>query len=456
HEIGVHAHGGGLSEVTGLLQSIGVNPTTAAPGLVQAGDSGRSVLLRQAAGLGIKLVTDHSASRSWAYEGLLPRIEQDLVVMAPTVTPFQWGLMSPEGARYGLTRASLDRLRVLESRAFDHHGAAYFGVAVHEHDFCAPGSLVPTPEALDAFAAWLDGRVVPSSEVPVPEPPPPLVARRQISDMQVRFARAVSMATQVARRRVASARPKRGWVPPPRGGFRLPVFDRHIVVERHGHVQPEVVAICSVSGTRGGRAVGVSPFGVGLKDLFGLGWAVYVYDRAGTGRSPPDGPLRPGNPAHIDDWRAVLALARGEGRPVVALTWSAGVLPVLGAIAMGEPPDALVDAEAPADRWSLVPPEGNELSTLDPWLDASWAGMEPVSYLGDLSIPYARLQAQEDHVHGPMAEHARRMVAAARRAGVPVFDSGVLEGRLHGHPAAVLEALVWVQEQLFSGEPLDG
>lgn len=450
HEVGVHAHGRGLREALDAVRATGLQPTVATPGLVQGGAAGRVPLLRQAASLGFRRVTDHGPDRAWAYEGLLPRVEEGLVVMAPAVRPPDWGLMAPDGRRLGLRAEAVARLRALEAAAFARHGARHFGVALHEHDLCPPGSLIPAPESLDALAALLDVRVVPSAAVPAPEPPPQGTPRRILSDTSVRFARAIRATAAVARWGRG-----RGWRPPAPGGFRLPVGEgagrRFIVVERHGPEQPAgVIAVCT-SGRRGGRGQGLSAFGVGIAEITGHGWAIYLYDRAGTGRSPPAGPLAPGNRAHQEDWRAVLALARQERAPVVALTWSAGLLPVLQAAAAGDRPDALIDGEAPADRWSLVPPEGNELSALDPWDDGRWQGLEPAALIGALGAPYARLQGTRDHVHDAVVEHARRMIAAAQAAGLAVYGLDPVPGLLHGHPLALLEALAWVRERWGQG-----
>lgn len=441
HEIGVHAHGRGLGEALDAVRACGLQPHVATPGLVQVGASGRAALLRQAASLGFRLVTDHGPQRAWAYEGLLSREEEGLVVMAPAVRPFDWGLYSPEGARGPLTREAVTRLRALE-RAAAGQGAAFFGAALHEHDLCAPGCLAPLDIALDALAELLDARVVPSLSLAPPLRPAPLASPRPLSDRRVRLARAVAYTTALARR----ARP--GLRLPTPGGTRLDIGKRFLVLERHGPAAARALVLLSHAGRLGGRRQGLSPFGLGLADLLDQGYAVYLYDRAGTGKSPADGPLTPGNAAHVEDWRAVLALARQEGLPVLAVSWSAGLLPVLRAAARGERPDALVDGEGPADRWSLVPPEGNELSDRDPWRDALWAGLEPVALISTLDVPYARLQAELDHVHGAMHEHARRLVAAARAAGLAVHDAGVLPGRLHGNPGALLEALAWAEARL--------
>lgn len=438
HEVGAHAHGQGLAAVRDALQAAGVAPEVCTPGLVQVGPHGRAILLQQAAALGYRRVTDHGMTRAWAYEGLLPRVEEGLWVMAPTVRPPDWGLYGLDGARSPLDAEAVAALRALERRAFDDFGALAFGAALHEHDLCAPGRLDPLPSALDALAALLDARVQPSGRIPAVLPPPPQ-PRRALDDRWIPLARAVGFTTALARR-VRKGRPT---LPPP-GGVAVPVAGgRGVVVERHGPPDPAAVVVVSHAGARAGRRVALAPFGLGLRDVVGLNCAVYLYDRAGTGRSPAAGPLVPGNPAHDADWRAVLALAREEGAPVVALSFSSGLLPVLRAAAAGARPDAVVDAEAPADRWSLVPPDGGALAGKDPWRDRAWAGLEAVALIPDLGVPYARVQGALDHVHGAMTEHARRLVAAAQRAGLPVLDTGVQAGPLHGSPQITLDALRW-------------
>jgi hypothetical protein len=170
HELGVHAHGRGFARAAEAVRACGVEVQVAVPGLVQVGADGREPLLRQVASLGFSLVTDHGPSQVWAYEGLASRPEAGLVVMAPTVRPTDWGLISMDGQRQGFRAECVVRLRKLEAQARA-QGADYFGVAMHEHDLCPIGSLEPTPGALEALGQWLDSRVGPSrSCVPLREP----------------------------------------------------------------------------------------------------------------------------------------------------------------------------------------------------------------------------------------------------------------------------------------------
>jgi len=444
HEVGVHAHGKGLAAAITAVRAAGVTPTVAAPGLVQVGPSGRGSLLRQAASHGIQLVTDHGPQRAWAYDGLMPRLEDGVVVAGPTVRPFDWGLMERDGTRHRLTAAAIDQLRRREQQAFE-QGAAYFGVAIHEHDLALEGTLSPDPDALGLLGEYLDARVKVSGTIDRPAPACEAVPPKPISDHRVRFARAIHMATAKARRALPERR-GRGAAVPLDQAFELEVDERKITAIRHGSGEPRAVVLVSHSGTTGGCSMELGPFGLGLRDLVGRELAVYLYDRAGTGTSQASGPLTPGNRAHTRDWQAMLALAREEGVPVVALSWSAGGIPVLQAAVHGERPDAWVDAEGPAERWSLVPPRGNELSEEDPWRDGAWALKEPARMIHRLAVPYARLQGTEDHVHGEMTEHALRMIGAAQAADLKVLRYAPLVGHLHGHPAAVLTAIEWAIE----------
>ncbi len=451
HEVGVHAHGKRLAVAHAALVRAGVSPAVAVPGLVQAG-AGRGPLLGQVAALGIPVVCDHGAERAWAYEGLLPRDEEGVRVLSPTVRPFDWGLMEMNGTRHGLTAGNLGRLRALEAMAA-RHGAHWFGAAFHEHDLCPPGSLRPDERRLDALADYLDERVVPvMSLVDAAGAARPRQTGRPPSDRRVRATKIMGRLTGSARRRLPDRiRPRVRRVRAASGEeVVIPVARRSIAAKRYGSGEARAICLCSVSGPAGGRAADLAYFGLGVPDLTERGWAVWVYDRSGTGQTAAGRHtagtalgLVPGNPDHVADWTAMLQRARAEGPPVIALSWSAGIIPVLRAAAEGQAPDGLVDGEAPVDRWSLHHPKGHGPAGKDPWRDEDWAGIEAVRLVGELGVPYARLQASDDHVHGAMDEHARRIMAAAQAAGGPVRALEILPGRIDAHPARVVDALEW-------------
>ena len=347
HELGVHAHGKGFIRAVEAIKACGVEPQIAVPGLVQAGPNGRAALLKQVRSLGFTLVTDHGIRPAWAYEGFATREENGLIVMAPTVRPTDWGLISHQGQRMGFRRQMAARLRRLEQRAFE-QGAEYFGVAFHEHDLCAPGSLKPTSEAIEGLRDYLDARIRPSAECLKSNAPIPVRDAKPLSDRRTFLVRKVNsvmgmgrgqveMLTHRARksRRLRIRRPDLGpnmeWVE---------VDNRAIVLQMSGSVQPRAICLMSHAGLNGGIRQGMAPFGLGERDLAREGWALWTYDRSGTGRSPssPDPDLSPGNPAHLADWLAVLARARLVGIPVVALSWSSEIVPVLKGISEGFAP----------------------------------------------------------------------------------------------------------------------
>ena len=454
HEIGAHAHGRGLARAVEAIRACGVEPEIAVPGLVQAGHGGRPALLRQSAGLGIQVVSDHCESRAWAYEGLMGRWEEGVWVVSPTVRPPDWGLMGLRGERLGIRSEAMTRLRRLEALA-EQHGARWFGVAMHEHDFCAAQSLKPRPGSLEAFADFLDDRVSTSlSLISVParvstesRPQKPLSDRRvQVSRLRRSVELRVRGRSGALRRSLSRVQSSGSG----RSAEAVQVGSRTVSMERHRAVNPRALLLMSHAGQEGGRQQALRPLGLSPEDVTQRGFELWVYDRSGTGGSPAGsgGGLTPGNSDHREDWTAVLARARSLGLPVMALSWSSGLIPVLAACADGVSPDILVDAEGPSDRWSLVPPHpSNELAEWDPWDDLIWEGLEPLSLLEHFKGSYLRLQAQHDHVHDSMVIHAARMRARARSLGLMTSDSGDCPGRLESHSRAHLAALVQIFEE---------
>ena len=458
HEVGVHAHGRRLRDAVDAVRAAGVFPEVAVPGLVQAGPGGRRMLLQQAAGLGIGVVTDHGAEPAWAYDGLAMREEEGLLVMAPTVRPFDWGLMDTTGRRFGFSDRCVVRLRHLEAAAAG-HGAAWFGFALHEHDLCVPGSLVPRDDALAALASYLDARVVSALTVAHERLATPTLLPP--SDRRIRAARAVhklrSGLGRGFRRGRDLQRMRKRLARPVAGGHvhNLAVDGRAIVAQHHRADRPRAVVVLSHAGFEGGRRLGLQPFGLSVEQLLGRGLDVWLYDRSGTGDSPagPRGYLTPGNPEHRRDWEVVLDEARVKGLPLVALTWSGGIVPVLAAATRGHRPDALVDGEGPVDRFSLLPPpgfrgsEGSELRDRDPWDDQAWYDVEAMQMLQHLRAPYARLQGTPDHVHGEMTLHARRIAERAVELGLPTRSLTVQGAPLHERPGEMIGAVSWVLDR---------
>jgi len=464
HQVGVHAHGRGLGRAVAALGDAGVMPEVGVPGLVQGGPRRRNRILAESADLGLRLVCDHGEELAWAYDGVWPRFESGVWVLAPLVRPFDWGLMTRDGTRHGITKKSLAELRRLEGLASG-MGARSFGAAFHEHDLCPPHSLHPNDAALEAMADFLDERIQ-----PVPLPPVGLVAGGgererdpEPSGLGRRGARRGFTALRAGlRARKLSGLEKQGDL------FRLSVGEgtsrkRLICVERLGAENPEKVCVLWHAGAEGGRRLRMRPFGLSAHQLTETGWAVWMADRTGTGDSDRVGgvDLSPGNSMHDEDWRAVLQRVRStspSGVPVVALTWSAGLIPVLRGMACGVGPDALVDGEGPVDRWSLRWPaqaRAQGLDRWDLWDGSTWDGLEAVDLVAKATtpLPYVRLQGTRDHAHGWMTDHAVRLDRACRQSGWKMMGPtlGTLPGSLAAHGAAVVRSINWAAEQVVCG-----
>lgn len=443
HEVGVHAHGRGLGAAVEALRSAGVSPTIGAPGLLQAGPAGRAGLLAQARALGLRQITDLGPQRCFVDEGLHPRWEEGLLVRAPAVRPEDWGLYDAQGAPGPLDRA-FARLRRCEAQVQGR--AASFGFTLHEHDLTEPGGLRPRAAALDALFDYLDGRVVTAGSLPLPPPtggrqtPPPTDGALRLRRLAHRAAAPLREAGPRARDRLRRALPG-----PP--FERLDVAGRRIAWSRLGPAAARALVLVSAGGLLGGRRLGLRPLGISPTDLAQMGLATVLFDRSGTGDSAP-GPAfdpRPGGPEACADWAALLHEARSEGRPILALSWSSGLVPVLQAAARGHRPDALLDVEGPADRFSLQAPARWPLPS--PFSDHPWEELEPVALIGRLRVPYRRLQGDPDHVHGSYTDHARRLLEAA--TGPVAYDA--LPGPLSEHPQRILQAIVRAIEALGAG-----
>jgi hypothetical protein len=217
------------------------------------------------------------------------------------------------------------------------------------------------------------------------------------------------------------------------------VDGRRVAVRRIGLASARTVLVAAHGG-KSGIEQGLSFCGLADDALVAMDAALYVFARSAGVRTP-------GNPIHVADTRAVLAHALTEGPPVGLLTWSAGVVPALRATLEEPLPGTvhfLVDCEGPCDRFSVVPPRqpAHELARADVNDDAPWAGIEAIRWIGAFPGRYHRVQALGDHVHGPMAWHARRMVAEAR-AGRLNEAGELLPGRIWEHGPKVLR---WLTE----------
>lgn len=456
HEIGTHAHGRGLDKARRAVSACGVANRGATPGMVQAGER-VDRLWRETHRLGFRWVVDHAPFRAWAYAGHVPwwpgpGFRPDQPALGPAMLdtaadPFAWGLLEHRGREvrhsFGLDDSHFERLESL----LEAHGCplpdgaqGFFVFALHEHNFCAEGSLRPLPRALDAFAAFLARhRVATAEQVLAGLREPEVMPRTAPKPAPLRFARKIEVATRPARRRM------RRRAPSGPGPFAVQREDQRLHAMWLGPTVPRGVLVISHAGLRGGTRTLLGPFGIDPRWLTAEGIALVAYDRSGTGRSPSATTLTPGNPLHVQDFDAVLQSVRNRvdpGLPLGVLSFSSGVLPPLRAAGSF---DFLLDGEAPASRWDLRPPHAlqapkdDRLASLPLDCEVSWHGREPARLVGRLACPYHRFQAQFDHVHGRLDLHARLMLEAARAGScTSVRANGgdtlrLLPGHLHVH-----------------------
>ena len=156
-----------------------------------------------------------------------------------------------------------------------------------------------------------------------------------------------------------------------------------------------------------------------VRELAGLGWAVFAVDLAGRGQSW--GVESRGGPEHHADVRAALRRLAAEpgvdSTRIGVVSFGAGASAVAGALASPPGPVAFwIDVEGPSDRELLAylgPAMGHPKED-----DRYWWPREPVRWMPKIRVPYLRYQARIDRALGAEHRHAERMLRAAD-AGAP-------------------------------------
>lgn len=422
HEVGAHAHARDLDAVAQAFAAAGLPLGVTAPGLVQARRGQEERLLARAAALGAAGFTDRVEARRWTYQGWLPRRSAaGPWLLDVSVSPWSWGVVrrgpgGPVSAQGALDWPALDRMAAVQAGWAPPPGCVpFFGATFHEHDLCPANRFVPAAGALDGLRRWVARwRPRPSAEAAV-----------GASLDAGGFGAPDGSAVRRALRPVAAAA-RRAW-----GTESAGPLPPHV---RIGPRDADLLVVAVHAGE--GGLVERLRF-LGLPDGgFGPTVAVWLYARREAGWPAP------GNPAHIDDARAVLRAALAEGRPTVVLGYSGGVVAAAAAL-LAEAADprtarqvrALVDVEAPVDRHSLQKPGAEaEWAAMSVYDEEPWAGRELVALLPALAsrlpaLRYRRWQAEVDHVHGGCTLHAARALDAARRAGLDAAEVRV-RGRL--------------------------
>jgi len=517
HAVGTHAHKRHIRRTAEAISACGVRANLCVvPSFIQATRAECARRLRACAHMGFEWTTDQVQDRTFPYGGLTPwRPAADfsgagdgpLVFIETSVNPFSWGILerTPDGVRqrYGLREPQFDALLGLLDEHLARpkpHPVTHFGYAFHEHQHArGPDTMAPDEESLAAYDAFLAAasqrpiiECVPEdiyrawvAEEGAPAPPralpaairavdrrdlrhdvpsalrdrlPTLEGPRRALHEALRPTRSARLQLAASRRRLPSLALARL-----EGGERVGIAvgrepqQRVVAAIRCAPPAPRAAVVVSVSGSFGGIADGLRLFGLTPGELAERGWAVWLFDRTGTGGSAgapgraEQTALAPGNPVHAEDAAAVWARAASEGLPTGWLTWSAGVIPALLSLDRCAPA-FLVDAEAPADALSLRPPSrpGRLLGALDLERDHLSDGAdsppEPYRLLAGLPCPYHRLQAAIDHQHGRCPLHARVMLDAApadARLNGTVWDGRLhtLPGRMHQNGDVIMSFL---------------
>ena len=425
HEIGAHAHRRHIRTTRDALVAAGVQRLDAVvPGLIRCTRQRAMRLVRACEGLGFTTITDQLQFGSFPYAGRVPwRPARDLrgpgngpfVFLDVSVNPFAWGLLRADAdgvtQQFGLRREhfarlgeELERWRALPSTS----PLDYFGYPVHEHNHArGPDTLAPDDASLQAWDDWLARQDV---EVVLPRQ---LVAWSRLVPGPQRSALPSLLHD------VPSYLEDRLPVPPPRPrphqGATGPLR-----IERVGGERPRLAVVVSHAGTRGGLRERLEPWGTTCAAMPDV--AFYFFDRPGD--------LRPGLPHHADALVKVFEEAGRDGVPVGLLTWSAGLIPALGALDRIAPA-FLIDTEGPSDTLSLVPRSDRP----DELGHRQQRGPEPWRLAQALRAPYVRLQGTHDHMHGACTVHAQVMVDAT---GGTLH---LVHGRVHESPRALCQLL---------------
>lgn len=462
HEVGTHAHFRQIRRAKRAIDACGVQDNRCVvPGFIAADPARVRRIAAACRHLGFRYITDQVHTRPFPYVGFVPwRMSADctgvgdgpFLMLDVSVNPRHWGLIETDASgvvsqRFGLGPDNFERLLELVRR-FEQlprpHPVCYFGYTFHDHQFARSIDDPRLDEA--AVQAWSEGflarldpaqaclprdlyaQVVALEGEPPQERPGPATRLAQAVD---RRDRRFDVPSYLRERLRGPPRTLREVPPPPRRPLRalrhrlqpeggqerwLQVGSRRVHAREYPASDPRAVVVFSTAGHDGGTEIRLSLLGCRMEDLLARGLSVWLYDRAGTGRTGGDWSIEPGAPHHAEDAAAVFAAARARGLPTGWLTWSGGVLAPLMALDRARP-DFFVDVEGPADRLSLVrrAPLGSDLAQLErTHRDELYSpAPEPWRLLAELPCAYHRVQGWPDHMHGRTALHARVMLDAA-------------------------------------------
>lgn len=166
----------------------------------------------------------------------------------------------------------------------------------------------------------------------------------------------------------------------------------------------------------------------GTTDLVDAGYTVVLFDPEGRGNS--DGVEDDNGTIDQDGLKAVVDFAGTlPGITDVGIaSFSYGITMASGMLARYPGAAAfLTDWEGPADREETGGCDADDTGHLREVAECDdeefWAQREALTFIGDVGVPYMRIQTVRDHAQ-PNYAHAVKMVNAARAGGVATFLNG--------------------------------
>jgi hypothetical protein len=144
----------------------------------------------------------------------------------------------------------------------------------------------------------------------------------------------------------------------------------------------------------------------GMLDL-----GIALIDFAPQGRTGSEGEEDEGGPTHQDDLRAVIAYARTlpfvDLKQVAVLTRSFGVTMGMGCLARHPELKVLF----------LIDIEGPSAIRKPTWTELTGKQRRALTFVGDLAVPYLRIQCDVDHAQGESKRHMADLVNGAIKGG---------------------------------------
>ncbi len=220
----------------------------------------------------------------------------------------------------------------------------------------------------------------------------------------------------------AATEPNSYWVTNPSSGARLYVR----VIRPDSWDGAALPALTLVPGGNGFSAGFLRPPRSSAQTIADAGFIVILFDPDGRGQS--EGVEGQNGFIQQDGLAAVIQFAASlpevDAARMGLVSFSFGITMAAGALARAPdlPVQFLLDWEGPADRNDTGGCDADRMGHLAGEVacddEVFWSEREAVTFMGQLPIPYQRLQSERDHVQ-PDVNHAILMVNTAVTGGVP-------------------------------------